>query len=99
VAGELGEGATYQFPTEQGLNGAVLCDPSPEAGTAVADAFALLGSFDEDLMAALGAISGEAFSGGLTPPPSGRGPLRSPPSSYAASRSGTVGSSPATTSI
>ncbi|MEO6654272.1 MAG: hypothetical protein ABIP17_16640 [Ilumatobacteraceae bacterium] len=64
IADDLDEGATYQFPTEQGLNGAVLCDPSPDAASAVADAFALLASFDDDLMAQLGAISGEAYSGG-----------------------------------
>jgi hypothetical protein len=64
IAGELSEGSTYQFPTEQGLNGAVLCEPSADAEAALADAFGLLGSFDEDLMAQLGAISGEAYSGG-----------------------------------
>jgi basic membrane lipoprotein Med (substrate-binding protein (PBP1-ABC) superfamily) len=64
IAGELGEGSTYQFPTEQGLNGAVLCAPSADAEAALADAFGLLASFDEDLMGQLGAISGEAYSGG-----------------------------------
>ncbi len=64
VAGELTEGSTYQFPTEQGLNGAELCDASEAATTAVADAFDLLGSFDDDLMAVLGAISGEAYAAG-----------------------------------
>lgn len=63
IAGELGEGSTYQFPTEAGLNGAELCDPSPETEAALADAFGLLASFDEDLMGQLGAISGEAYSG------------------------------------
>ncbi|MCP4958632.1 MAG: hypothetical protein GY925_05105 [Actinomycetia bacterium] len=62
VAGELTEGSTYRFPTEQGLNGAELCGASEAAATAVADAFDLLGSFDEDLMALLGAISGEAYA-------------------------------------
>lgn len=64
IAGDLDEGSTYQFPTEAGLNGVELCDPSPETEAAVADAFGLLASFDEDLMGQLGAISGEAYSGG-----------------------------------
>jgi len=64
IDGELTEGATYEFPTEQGLNGAELCAGSSGAEAAVADAFALLGSFDEDLMGQLGAISAEAYGGG-----------------------------------
>ena len=64
IAGELTEGTTYQFPTEQGLNGAELCDGSAEAEAAVAEAFGLLAAYDEDLMAELGGISGEAYSGG-----------------------------------
>ncbi len=64
IDGQLTEGATYQFPTEQGLNGAELCDASPEAQALVDDSFALLGSFDEELMGQLGTISGEAYAGG-----------------------------------
>ena len=64
INGELTEGSTYQFPTQQGLNGAELCGASPEAEAALADAFGLLASFDADLMGQLGAISGEAYSGG-----------------------------------
>ncbi|MCP4087184.1 MAG: hypothetical protein GY745_19385 [Actinomycetia bacterium] len=64
VAGELKEGETYSFPTEPGLNGADLCDPSDEAADAVADAFGLLASFDDDLMGQLGTISAEAYAGG-----------------------------------
>jgi basic membrane lipoprotein Med (substrate-binding protein (PBP1-ABC) superfamily) len=64
IAGELTEGSTYQFPTQQGLNGAELCDASPEAQTALDDAFGLLASFDADLMEQLGGISAEAYSGG-----------------------------------
>lgn len=64
IAGDLGEGSTYQFPTEAGLNGAVLCDPSADAAAALETAFGLLASFDGDLMGQLGAISGEAYSGG-----------------------------------
>lgn len=64
VEGTLTEGATYQFPTEQGLNGALVCDPSPETTAAIDEAFGLLASFDEDLMAQLGAISGAAYAGG-----------------------------------
>ena len=63
IDGELTEGSTYQFPTEAGLNGAVLCDASPEAQAAVDGAFGLLASFDETLYADLGAISGAAYGG------------------------------------
>ena len=64
VAGDLTEGSTFQFPTEAGLNGAELCAASADADTAVSDAFSLLASFDEALYDDLGAISGEAYSGG-----------------------------------
>ena len=64
IAGDLAEGETFQFPTQQGLNGAELCDASAEADALVGDAFGLLGSFDAELMDALGAISGAAYSGG-----------------------------------
>ncbi len=63
IAGELTEGATYQFPTEQGLNGAVLCGASAEAQAVVDEAFGLLASFDETLYNDLGAISGAAYGG------------------------------------
>lgn len=64
VDGDLTEGETFQFPTEQGLNGAELCDASGEAEALLGDAFGLLAAFDGDLMGQLGAISGEAYSGG-----------------------------------
>lgn len=64
VAGELTEGQTYNFPTQQGLNGAELCTPSADAEAALADAFGLLASFDGDLMTELGNISAEAYAGG-----------------------------------
>ena len=64
IAGDLAEGETFQFPTQQGLNGAELCDASAEADALVGDAFGLLGSFDAELMDALDAISGAAYSGG-----------------------------------
>ncbi len=64
VEGSLTEGSTFAFPTEQGLNGGELCDASADAGTALADAFGLLASFDDDLMGQLGGISGEAYAGG-----------------------------------
>ncbi len=63
VDGELAEGSTYQFPTEAGLNGALLCDASPEAQALVANAFAAVAS-DGELLEVLGAISGEAYSEG-----------------------------------
>jgi basic membrane lipoprotein Med (substrate-binding protein (PBP1-ABC) superfamily) len=63
ISGDLTEGETFQFPTEQGLNGGELCGASAEADAIVADAFGLLASFDGDLMGALGGISGEAYSG------------------------------------
>ena len=64
IDGELTEGSTYQFPTQQGLNGAELCDASPEAEAALDESFGLLASFDAELYDALGAISAEAYSGG-----------------------------------
>jgi len=64
VDGDLAEGETFQFPTAQGLNGAELCDASAEAEGLLGDAFGLLAAFDGDLMGQLGAISGEAYSGG-----------------------------------
>lgn len=63
VSGDLAEGTTYEFPTEAGLNGALLCDPSSEAADALAESFGLLASFDGALYDELGAISGEAYGG------------------------------------
>ncbi len=63
IQGELTEGSTYQFPTEPGLNGALLCDPSAEAQAAVDEAFGMLAAFDETLYNDLGAISGAAYGG------------------------------------
>ncbi len=63
INGELTEGTTYQFPTEVGLNGAELCEPSADAEAKLTDAFTLLASFDEDLYGQLGAISADAYAG------------------------------------
>ena len=63
IDGQLTEGSTYQFPTEAGLNGGVLCDPTHEQQALLDDAFGLLASFDEELYADLGAISGAAYGG------------------------------------
>lgn len=64
VDGTLTEGSTYQFPTQQGLNGGILCDGSADASAAIDASFGLLAAFDEDLMGQLGAISGAAYAGG-----------------------------------
>lgn len=64
IDGDLAEGSTYQFPTEAGLNGAVLCDGSADAAAALDGSFGLLASFDDALYGDLGAISGEAYAGG-----------------------------------
>jgi len=63
IAGDLTEGSTYQFPTEAGLNGALLCNPSAAADEAVAAAFTAVAT-DGELLGVLGGISGEAYSGG-----------------------------------
>ena len=63
IAGELAEGSTYQFPTEAGLNGALLCDASAETQALLDEAFDAVAS-DGELLGALGGISGEAYSGG-----------------------------------
>ncbi len=63
VDGALGEGGTFQFPTEIGLNGAELCDPSADATAALAEAFEAAGS-DGELLGALGQISADAYAGG-----------------------------------
>lgn len=64
VEGTLTEGSTYQFPTQQGLNGALVCEPSADTTAAIDASFGLLAAFDEDLMNDLGAISGAAYAGG-----------------------------------
>ena len=61
--GTLAEGGTYQFPTEQGLNGGELCDPSAEAETLLSDAFQAANT-DGELLGVLGGISGAAYGGG-----------------------------------
>ena len=61
--GTLAEGDTYQFPTERGLNGGELCDPSSEAEALLADAFQAA-STDGELLGVLGGISAEAYGGG-----------------------------------
>ena len=63
VQGTLDEGVTHSFPTEFGLNGALVCDPSAAVATAIDDAFGLVASFDEALYEAMGAISGAAYGG------------------------------------
>ena len=61
--GELEEGATFQFPTEEGLNGGVLCDASEEGQAMLSDSFVAVAS-DGELLGVLGGISGEAYAGG-----------------------------------
>ncbi len=61
--GTLAEGGTYQFPTEQGLNGGELCDASSEAEALLADAFQAANT-DGELLGVLGGISGAAYGGG-----------------------------------
>ena len=63
ISGELTEGATYNFPTEPGLNGGELCDPSEQGESLLADAFEAVVS-DGELLGALGDISAEAYGGG-----------------------------------
>jgi hypothetical protein len=63
IDGELSEGSTYQFPTEAGLNGGLLCDSPAGVSATVDEAFGLLASFDDTLYADLGAISGAAYGG------------------------------------
>ncbi|MCQ3813344.1 MAG: hypothetical protein KTU85_02850 [Acidimicrobiia bacterium] len=63
IAGDLAEGATFQFPTEPSVNGALLCDGSTQAQKLVDQAFAAITS-DAALLDDLGAITGEAYSGG-----------------------------------
>ena len=63
ISGELAEGSTFQFPTQQGLNGGELCDPSAEAAALLADAFEAI-TTDGELLGMLGGISGAAYGGG-----------------------------------
>ncbi|MGH1489561.1 MAG: hypothetical protein ACRBK7_09240 [Acidimicrobiales bacterium] len=63
VAGDLAEGSTYQFPTEAGLNGAVLCSAAGDSNALVSDAFTAV-TTDGELLGVLGGISGAAYSGG-----------------------------------
>jgi basic membrane lipoprotein Med (substrate-binding protein (PBP1-ABC) superfamily) len=63
IEGELTEGETYQFPTEQGLNGGVLCDASADGQATLDGSFVALASFDEALYDELGAISAAAYGG------------------------------------
>ncbi len=63
IEGDLAEGSTYQFPTEVGLNGALLCDAPAGAQALVDEAFTAVAT-DGALLGALGGISAEAFSGG-----------------------------------
>ena len=63
ISGELTEGSTFQFPTQQGLNGGELCDPSAEAAALLADAFEAI-TTDGELLGMLGGISGAAYGGG-----------------------------------
>ena len=63
ISGDLTEGATYQFPTEPGLNGGELCDPSAEAAAMLSDAFEAVAT-DGELLGMLGGISGAAYGGG-----------------------------------
>ncbi|MDE0701939.1 MAG: hypothetical protein OXH61_14595 [Acidimicrobiaceae bacterium] len=63
ISGELTEGSTYRFPTQAGLNGALLCDASAETQALLDEAFDSVAS-DGELLGALDGISGEAYSGG-----------------------------------
>ncbi len=62
ISGELSEGETYTFDTAtDDINGARLCDPSPEAQELVDGSFAAL--TDGALLGQLGEISAEAYAG------------------------------------
>ena len=63
ISGDLTEGSTYTFPTERGLNGGELCNPSTAAEALLADAFEAVAT-DVELEGVLGGITGEAFGGG-----------------------------------
>ncbi len=63
IDGDLAEGGTYRFPTERGLNGGELCNPSSEAETLLAQAFEDVVN-DGELLGVLGGISAAAYGGG-----------------------------------
>ncbi len=63
IAGDLTEGATYDFPTEAGLNGGELCNPSAQAAALLDEAFEAVVS-DGELLGVLGGISADAYGGG-----------------------------------
>ncbi len=64
IAGELTEGQTYTFETgPDGINGARLCDPSPEAQTLVDESFTSVTS-DGELLGVLGQVSADAYAAG-----------------------------------
>jgi len=63
VNGELTEGTTYSFPTEQGLNGVTVCDAEGDVQILVDESFVAVAS-DDDLLEVLGGISAEAYGGG-----------------------------------
>ncbi|MXW43113.1 MAG: hypothetical protein F4138_05645 [Acidimicrobiia bacterium] len=60
ISGELLEGSIFRFPTEQGLNGGSLCDPSPQAAMLVSDAFVAVDT-DAELVGTLREISSAAY--------------------------------------
>jgi len=63
IDGDLTEGKTFQFPTEAGLNGAELCNATPDETAALDAAFTAVAT-DGALLGSLGEISGAAYSGG-----------------------------------
>ncbi len=64
IAGDLVEGVTYQFPTEPGLNGALLCEGPAGVQALLDGAFAQIAASDGELLGALAGVSDEAYSGG-----------------------------------
>ena len=63
IDGGLTEGVTYQFPTEQGLNGVIVCGADSDVKILVDESFVAVES-DGELLGVLGEISGEAYAGG-----------------------------------
>ncbi|WP_420640177.1 hypothetical protein [Candidatus Poriferisocius sp.] len=63
ISGDLTEGENYTFPTQPGLNGGELCDPSAEA-TALLDQAFVDANTNGELLGVLGGISGAAYGGG-----------------------------------
>ena len=63
VDGDLTEGSTYEFPTEVGINGALLCDPPAEAQALLDDAFEAVAS-DGALLETLEGLTRDVYSGG-----------------------------------